>query len=162
LGEDQGCGSGVAIGRNPHNARHLREGLLVAPLGSEAMLDWGIYIVLIAPRSAERPVVKEFVAWLRDEIRQDAEADERKALIGAGRSGLPRRPARALVAIVRESLANVRFAPCGWRAHRRRSGGTCGMLSCQIGPFSFSRCSVACVLLQQRCNTAAEQGQGPD
>jgi LysR family transcriptional regulator, glycine cleavage system transcriptional activator len=72
-------GSGVAIGRNPHNARHLREGLLVAPFGNEAMLSWGTYFVLIAPRSAERPVVKEFVAWLRDEIRQDAGAEaERK------------------------------------------------------------------------------------
>jgi LysR family transcriptional regulator, glycine cleavage system transcriptional activator len=67
-------GSGVAIGRNPHNARHLREGLLAAPFGGEARLSWGTYFVLIAPRAAERPVVKKFVAWLRDEIRQDAEA----------------------------------------------------------------------------------------
>jgi hypothetical protein len=29
-------------------------------------------------------------------------------------------------------------------------------------PFSFSRCSVACGSLQQRCNTVAEQGQGAD
>jgi LysR family glycine cleavage system transcriptional activator len=71
-------GSGVAIGRNPHNVRHLREGLLVAPLGSEARLSWGTYFVLIAPHSAERPVVKEFVAWLRDELRQDAGYAERK------------------------------------------------------------------------------------
>ena len=63
----------------PHNARHLREGLLVAPLGRDARLSWGTYFVLIAPRSAERPVVKEFVAWLRNEIRQAAGADvERK------------------------------------------------------------------------------------
>jgi LysR family glycine cleavage system transcriptional activator len=68
-------GSGVAIGRNPHNARHLREGLLVAPLGREARLSWGTYFVLISPRSAERWVIKEFVAWLRDEIRQDGAAD---------------------------------------------------------------------------------------
>jgi LysR family transcriptional regulator, glycine cleavage system transcriptional activator len=65
-------GSGVAMGRNPHNARHLREGLLVAPLGREAILNWGTYFVLIHPRSAKRPVVKEFVAWVRDEVRQDA------------------------------------------------------------------------------------------
>jgi LysR family glycine cleavage system transcriptional activator len=76
-------GSGVAIGRNAHNARHLREGLLVAPFGGEATVSWGTYFVLIAPRSAERPVVKEFVAWLRDEIRQDATTEaERK---GSGR-----------------------------------------------------------------------------
>ena len=30
-------GSGVAIGRHPHNARHLREGVLVAPLGRQAV-----------------------------------------------------------------------------------------------------------------------------
>ena len=76
-------GSGVAIGRNPHSARHLRDGLLVAPFGREAVLSRGTYFVLIPPRSAERRVVKEFVAWLRDEVRQDAEADaERK---GSGR-----------------------------------------------------------------------------
>src|SRR5262245_669372 len=65
-------GSGVAIGRNAHNARHLREGLLVAPFGREGTVSWGTYFVLIAPRATERQVVKEFVAWLRDEIRQDA------------------------------------------------------------------------------------------
>jgi DNA-binding transcriptional LysR family regulator len=76
-------GSGVAIGRNPHSARHLREGLLVAPFGREATVSWGTYFVLIAPRSAERQVVKEFVAWLRDEIRQDTATEvERK---GGGR-----------------------------------------------------------------------------
>ncbi len=72
-------GSGVAIGRNPHNARHLREGLLVAPLGGGAVIPWGTYFVLIAPRFAERRVVKAFVAWLYDEVRQDAAANaERK------------------------------------------------------------------------------------
>jgi DNA-binding transcriptional LysR family regulator len=79
-------GSGVAIGRNPHNIRHLREGLLVAPFGREAKLSWGTYFVLIAPRSGERPVVREFVAWLHDEIRQDATTEAiRKS------SGRPRR-----------------------------------------------------------------------
>jgi DNA-binding transcriptional LysR family regulator len=79
-------GSGVAIGRNPHNTRHLREGLLVAPFGREATLSWGTYFVLIAPRSAERPVVKEFVAWLRDEIRQDAAAEAKRKSPGRRRS----------------------------------------------------------------------------
>jgi len=65
-------GSGIAIGRNPHNARHLRDGLLVAPLGPEAVLARGTYRVFTASRSVERPIVKEFVAWLRDEVREDA------------------------------------------------------------------------------------------
>jgi DNA-binding transcriptional LysR family regulator len=68
-------GSGVAIGRNPHNARHLRDGLLIAPLGAQAKLARGTYFAIVAPRSAERPVVKKFVAWLHDEIRRDAQAD---------------------------------------------------------------------------------------
>jgi DNA-binding transcriptional LysR family regulator len=87
-------GSGVAIGRKPHNARHLREGLLVAPLGREAVLGWGAYFMLVAPRSAARPVVGEFVAWLRDEMRRDAGAssprkgsDRRRSV----RSAAPRR-----------------------------------------------------------------------
>lgn len=67
-------GSGIAIGRRPHNSRHLSDGLLVAALGTEAVLKWGAYFVLIAPRSAERPIVKKFVAWLRDEVHQDTEA----------------------------------------------------------------------------------------
>jgi len=71
-------GSGVAIGRNPHSARHLRDGLLVAPFGREAVLSRGTYFVLSPPRSAEPPVVKEFVAWLRDEVRQDVEAAKRE------------------------------------------------------------------------------------
>lgn len=65
-------GSGVAIGRRPHNARQLREGTLVAPLGPEATLDWGSYYALAAPRAANRPVVQEFLDWLRHEVREDA------------------------------------------------------------------------------------------
>jgi DNA-binding transcriptional LysR family regulator len=88
-------GSGVAIGRNPHNARHLREGLLVAPLGREARLSWGTYFVLIATRSAERPVVKEFVAWVREEIRRDAGMNaERKGADQRRSSHRPPSPSR--------------------------------------------------------------------
>jgi DNA-binding transcriptional LysR family regulator len=68
-------GSGVAIGRHPHNTRHLRDGVLVAPFGREAVLGRGNYFALVAPRSVERAIVREFVAWLRDEIREDVRAD---------------------------------------------------------------------------------------
>jgi len=87
-------GSGVAIGRNPHNARHLRDGLLVAPLGREAVISWGTYFILVAPRSAERPVVKEFVAWLHDEARQDAEGDAQRGGSGRRRSVRAAAPTR--------------------------------------------------------------------
>lgn len=62
-------GSGIALGRHPHNARHLADGLLVAPLGDEARLAWGSYFVLVASRSAERTVVRKFVDWLHEEAR---------------------------------------------------------------------------------------------
>jgi LysR family transcriptional regulator, glycine cleavage system transcriptional activator len=64
-------GGGIAIGRYPHTARHLRDGRLVAPLGQEATLDWGSYYVLTSMRGAGRRVVQDFLAWLRDEVRQD-------------------------------------------------------------------------------------------
>ncbi len=70
-------GSGIAIGRNPHNAQHLRDGLLVAPLGREAVVSWGTYFIIVAPRAAKRPVVRAFIAWLHDEARADTEADAR-------------------------------------------------------------------------------------
>ena len=74
-------GSGIAIGRLPHNARHLADGVLLAPFGRQAMIHWGTYFLLIAPRSTERSVVTNFVAWLRDEVRQDTEAiQDRKAM----------------------------------------------------------------------------------
>jgi DNA-binding transcriptional LysR family regulator len=65
-------GSGVAIGRSPHNDRQLGDGLLVAPLGAQAVLGFGSYFVRVSPRAVERPIVRKFVAWLHDEIRQDA------------------------------------------------------------------------------------------
>ena len=65
-------GSGVAIGRNPHNARQLRDGSLVAPFGPEAVIRRGTYFTVVSPRSAHRAVVQDFIAWLRDEARDDA------------------------------------------------------------------------------------------
>ena len=85
-------GSGVAIGRIPHTTRHLRDGLLVAPFGPEAVLARGTYFVLVSPRSVERSIVNEFVTWLRDEVRQDAEASKRE---GSGRRRSVRPAARS-------------------------------------------------------------------
>jgi LysR family transcriptional regulator, glycine cleavage system transcriptional activator len=64
-------GSGVAMGRSPHNTIHLREGLLVAPFGPQARLSFGCYVAMIAKRSADRPVVGKFLSWLRDEVCAD-------------------------------------------------------------------------------------------
>jgi LysR family glycine cleavage system transcriptional activator len=90
-------GSGVAIGRMPHNARHLRAGLLVAPFGSGARLSWGTYFLLIAPRSAQRLIVKDFVGWLHNEIRRDQRVD-------TGRKG-GRRRSREAAALRKQKAA---------------------------------------------------------
>ena len=79
-------GSGVAIGRNPHNTRHLREGLLIEPFGREMRLAWGAYFVLTTSRSGERSVVKDFIAWMRGEIRQDAAVEAERKTSGRRRS----------------------------------------------------------------------------
>jgi LysR family transcriptional regulator, glycine cleavage system transcriptional activator len=87
-------GSGIAIGRSPHSARQLRDDLLVAPFGQEAVLNWGAYFILVAPRSAERAIVKDFVAWLRSEARQDAEAAKELERSSRGRAARPAARAR--------------------------------------------------------------------
>ena len=71
-------GSGIAMGRSPHNALHLREGLLVAPFGAKETLGFGCYVAVIAERSRERPVVRKFLCWLRDEVSEDRKASAPK------------------------------------------------------------------------------------
>jgi DNA-binding transcriptional LysR family regulator len=78
-------GSGVAVGRTPHFAHHLREELLVEPLGQPGRLAFGAYYVLIAPRSVARPVVTAFVAWLREEALKES----------VDRAAQPKSPPRA-------------------------------------------------------------------
>jgi len=65
--------AGVALGRNPHITRHLREGLLVAPFGRSAVVSLGAYHIVLAPGSSERRLAEDFVAWLHDEVRGDTE-----------------------------------------------------------------------------------------
>jgi DNA-binding transcriptional LysR family regulator len=67
-------GNGVAMGRSPHSTRHLREGTLVAPFGSQMRLSFGCYVAVIAKRSAGRQVVGKFLEWLRDEVQSDAKS----------------------------------------------------------------------------------------
>ena len=62
-------GSGVAIGRLPHLAPHLRDGSLIAPLGARGVVVPGRYYVMVA-RHAPADLAQEFVAWLRAEVRE--------------------------------------------------------------------------------------------
>jgi DNA-binding transcriptional LysR family regulator len=64
-------GSGVAIGKWPHLARHLHQGILCAPLGSDAVAHIGGFYLTIGRRAAGRESVEAFVAWLRSEVERD-------------------------------------------------------------------------------------------
>ncbi len=66
-------GSGVAIGKWPHLAQHLRDGAVVAPLGRTWVASLGGFHLVIARRAADRAAVAAFVAWLKEETRRDEE-----------------------------------------------------------------------------------------
>jgi LysR family glycine cleavage system transcriptional activator len=85
-------GSGVAIGRSPHNARHLRDGLLLAPLGDTARVSFGMYFTLVRPQAVARPIVQEFINWLRHEIRDEMEPSGERARITERQSKMGGRP----------------------------------------------------------------------
>jgi len=64
-------GSGVAVGKRPHLTQHLRDGVLVAPLGDQAVKTLGGFYIEVA-RSAQPEVVAPFVDWLHAEAERDA------------------------------------------------------------------------------------------
>ena len=64
-------GSGVAVGKRPHLAHQLREGLLVQPLGPAAVARLGSFFVVVA-EGARDEAVEAFTAWLHDEARRAA------------------------------------------------------------------------------------------
>jgi len=46
-------GSGVAIGKRPHLTRHLRDGILRAPLGRDSVANLGSFYIVVAPGVAD-------------------------------------------------------------------------------------------------------------
>jgi LysR family transcriptional regulator, glycine cleavage system transcriptional activator len=64
-------GSGIAIGKWPHLARHLRDGALCIPFGAEGVAHIGGFYLVLARGAVERESVRAFVGWLRDEVRRD-------------------------------------------------------------------------------------------
>ena len=66
-------GSGVAIGKWPHLSRHLRDGVLRAPLGRDWVASLGSYHIVAARGASGEEPVAAFVAWLKAEIRRDEE-----------------------------------------------------------------------------------------
>jgi DNA-binding transcriptional LysR family regulator len=71
-------GQGVALGRLPMIAEHLRDGRLVAPFPKRYDSARGYYAV-IAPQATERADVAGFVAWLRDEAAAERTRSETPA-----------------------------------------------------------------------------------
>ena len=84
-------GSGIAIGKWPHLARHLRQGVLCAPLGADGVAHIGGFYLVVARNAVGRESVKAFVAWLRDEVQRD-EARAPAMLHAARRTGGARAP----------------------------------------------------------------------
>jgi len=70
-------GSGVAIGKRPHLAQHLRQGVIVAPLGAQCVVPAGAFYIEVSD-VAPRDVVDPFVDWVRSEAEQDAQAPPRR------------------------------------------------------------------------------------
>lgn len=66
-------GQGVALGRVPLIADHLRDGRLVAPFAKRYESARGYY-ALVAPHAVERPAVRAFVGWLAEEARRETGA----------------------------------------------------------------------------------------
>jgi LysR family glycine cleavage system transcriptional activator len=64
-------GSGVAIGKWPHLARHLRQGTLCAPFGPDGVAHIGGFYLVVARNAVGRESVEAFVAWLRNEVQRD-------------------------------------------------------------------------------------------
>jgi LysR family transcriptional regulator, glycine cleavage system transcriptional activator len=71
-------GQGVALGRIPMIAEHLRDGRLVAPFAKKYDSARG-YFVVVAPRAIERADVAAFVRWLIDQAARETSPRTRKS-----------------------------------------------------------------------------------
>ena len=69
-------GQGVALGRLPMVAEHVRDGRLVAPFARKYDSTRGFF-ALAAPRVAARPDVSAFLRWLAEEAALEAQRGER-------------------------------------------------------------------------------------
>lgn len=67
------AGSGIAIGRWPHLANHLRAGILVSPLLDAGVARLGGFYVVVGDE-APLEQVEAFVTWLRSEADDDTKS----------------------------------------------------------------------------------------
>jgi LysR family transcriptional regulator, glycine cleavage system transcriptional activator len=66
-------GAGVAIGVLPHVRDLLRDGRLCVPFGRDSIANRGTFFIIPRRDVAGRDAVQAFAAWLRSEVRRDAE-----------------------------------------------------------------------------------------
>jgi len=103
-------GQGIALGRIPMIAEHLRDGRLVSPFPRRYDSARGYY-ALAAPGATERPDVAAFMRWLDDEARV-----ERTAMASAAAGDAARASGRG----TRNSPAGAARARSATRGSRRR------------------------------------------
>jgi LysR family transcriptional regulator, glycine cleavage system transcriptional activator len=68
------AGQGVALGRQPLVNDLIQSGMLAAPF-KQSVVGSRSYFVIESPLGAGKPHVRQFAAWLLDEVRRDAERD---------------------------------------------------------------------------------------
>jgi DNA-binding transcriptional LysR family regulator len=84
-------GQGVALGRIPMIAEHLRDGRLVAPFAKRYDSARGYYAI-VAPAAADRTDVTAFLRWLAEEAQGERAAMRDSASVaGTPRGSRPRR-----------------------------------------------------------------------
>jgi DNA-binding transcriptional LysR family regulator len=68
------AGAGVALGRQPLVNELIQSGKLAAPF-KQAVVGSRSYFVIESPIATGKPYVREFAAWLIDEVKRDAGRD---------------------------------------------------------------------------------------
>lgn len=63
---------GIAMGKWPHVAKHLNDGLLSAPFGASSVMTLGTFCLITSPTIARRSDVGSFVQWVKSEMVQDS------------------------------------------------------------------------------------------
>lgn len=67
------AGAGIAIGKWPHLASQLQQGLLVAPLGDNGVARLGGFFLVVGDRVAQSPS-QAFIEWIRAQMNADIKA----------------------------------------------------------------------------------------
>jgi LysR family transcriptional regulator, glycine cleavage system transcriptional activator len=68
------AGQGVALGRQPLVNDLIQSGMLAAPF-KQAVVGARSYFIIESPIAAGKPHVRQFAAWLIEEVKRDAERD---------------------------------------------------------------------------------------